>query len=86
MYEVKGADDGLNFIVLRKSYNKKGKYMGMSVIPIECLTPTFLGKIRADKDNKMGWKQYRKVMKKAGYPIESRKVMKKAGYPVERTS
>jgi len=52
------------FIVLEES--EKGK----QGIYESDLTTEFLDKIKADKDDKMGWKKYRKVMKEKGYDIE----------------
>lgn len=57
-------------ILLEKCFDEKGKYMGKIIIHEADLTPEFLGKVKKDKDDKMGWKKYRKVMKKAGYNIE----------------
>jgi len=44
-------------------------YLGMIVANIEDLTPEFLAKLKADKDDKHGWKKYRKLMKDKGYDI-----------------
>jgi len=57
-------------IVLEECFNEEGQYMGRIVVYETDLTPVFLDKIKADKDDKMGWKKYRKIMKKAGYDIE----------------
>ena len=57
-------------IVLEECFDEKGKFLGKHVISIADLTPEFLAELKADKEDKKGWKKYRKVMKKAGYPIE----------------
>lgn len=57
-------------IVLEECFDEKGKYLGKIVIPISDLTPEFLALIRADKDDKMGWKKYRKIVKEHGHDIE----------------
>ena len=56
-------------ILLEKCYNEKGKYMGKIVIQNTRLTPEFLDKIKKDKDDKMGWKQYHEKLKKEGFNI-----------------
>lgn len=57
-------------IVLEKHYGVHGRYMGMTVVYEEQLTPEFLDTLKKDKADKMGWKQYRKIMKDKGYDIE----------------
>ena len=57
-------------IVLEECFNEKGKYLGKIVVHEADLTPEFLDKIKKDKDDKMGWKKYRKIMKDKGYDIE----------------
>ena len=55
-------------IVLKKVYKGK-KYLGMHIAYIDDLTPEYLARLKADVSDKEGWKQYRKVMKDAGYNI-----------------
>jgi len=43
---------------------------GKTVVLVETLTPEFLDKIKKDKDDKMGWKKYHKILKEKGYKIE----------------
>ncbi|MBA7715200.1 hypothetical protein ES703_124241 [subsurface metagenome] len=57
-------------IVLEEKFDKKGKYLGKIIVDVDSLTPEFLGKIKKDKSDKMGWKKYRKIMKDKGYDIE----------------
>ena len=49
-------------IVLEHCFNEKGKYMGKIIIHETDLTPEFIKKIKQDKDNKMGWRKYHKVL------------------------
>ncbi len=56
-------------IVLEECFNEKGKLLGKIVIPISYLTPEFLAERKADKDDKHGWKKYRKIMKEHGHDI-----------------
>ena len=57
-------------IILEEKFNEKGKYLGKIVVPIRDLTPEFIAGLKADKDDKQGWKKYRKIMKEQGYDIE----------------
>lgn len=45
-------------------------YMGKKVVDVKSLTPERIAELKADKDDKEGWKKYRKTMKDAGYSIE----------------
>lgn len=56
-------------IVLKKHY-AGDKYLGMEVVFLKDLTPGYLATVKADKNDKLGWKRHRKVMKEAGYDIE----------------
>lgn len=58
-------------IVLEKCYDEKGVYLGKIVINEEELTPDFLKQIKEDKEDKMGWKRYYKVLKDNGIDIEA---------------
>lgn len=49
---------------------EKNVYLGKVVCQTEDLTPEFIAELKADKDDKLGWKKYRKIMKDKGYPIE----------------
>lgn len=57
------------YIVLKRCFDKNGKYKGKVVVLKETLTPEFLAMIKADKEDKHGWKQHKKVMKEKGYDI-----------------
>lgn len=57
-------------IELEKCYDKEGNYMGKLSVSIKTLTPEFLKKIEDDKDDKMGWKKYKKILKEKGYASE----------------
>ena len=68
----------MTIIILEKCYGPRldprtGKmketYLGYIGIPTELLTPELLAALKADKEDKHGWKKYRKVMKDAGYDI-----------------
>ena len=43
---------------------------GFISVDIKDLTPEFIESIKKDKEDKMGWKKYRKLMKEKGYDIE----------------
>ena len=45
-------------------------YMGKIVVDSKDLTPEFIAEIKADAEDKQGWKKYRQKMKDAGYDIE----------------
>ena len=57
-------------ITLKECFDEKGVYLGKHVVDTAQLTPEYLVKIRADKNDELGWKQHRKVMKEKGYDIE----------------
>lgn len=49
-------------IVLEECFDEKGRYMGKIIIHEADLTPEFINKIKADKDDKMGFKKYHGVL------------------------
>jgi len=55
------------FIILEENCDGYGGYLK---IDKDKLTDEFIESIKKDKADKMRWKKYRKVMKKAGYDIE----------------
>ena len=56
-------------IVLKKHF-KDDRYLGMEVVFLKDLTPEYLATVKADTDDKLGWKRHRKVMKEAGFDID----------------
>jgi len=61
--------EGKEIVILAKHYDKNGKYLGMEAVYKETLTPEFIEALKNDKDNSMGWKKHKKVMKEKGYKI-----------------
>lgn len=55
-------------IELKKVY-KNEEYLGSIVIYEEDLTPEFIEELKKDKDDKKGWKKYKKVLNDAGYTV-----------------
>lgn len=49
----------------------KNAYLGMTVVDTKELTPDFLAALKADKDDKQGWKKHHKKLKEHGYDVES---------------
>ena len=56
-------------IILEECHDKKGRYQGKIIIRKDVLTPEFVEKIKADKQNEMGYKKYKKTLKKHGYDV-----------------
>lgn len=56
-------------IVLEECF-KAGKHMGTIVIYKTALTPQFLGKLKADKADKMGWRRYKETLREEGVDVD----------------
>ncbi len=60
----------MSTILLEEIFDENGKYLGKVIVGVDDLTPEFIAELKADKDDKKGWKKYRKLMKEKGYDID----------------
>jgi len=56
-------------IVLEECFDGNGKYLGRIVVEVKDLSAEFIGKIKADKEDKMGYKKYKTLLKGKGYDV-----------------
>lgn len=56
-------------ILLEEHYDKKGKYLGKTIIYLKDLTPAKIASLKTDVLDSQGFHKYRKAMKDAGYDI-----------------